>query len=787
MSHLLSRFLSRGALSLGCVLLCIGSTAYAVPGDEHWDARFGWPGPGGLITAVAQHNGRIYTGSQGTTNTPLMVWDGAQWNVMSTFSGSPTIITDLKFMGDTLFAAGQFTNVDGVAANGLAKWDGTNWSAIGFKGSASCLAVDGSNLYVSGIFSTNANGLLLNDVALWDGANWHAMGNGLGSASVGTIVYSVIATNGVIYAGGTFTNSGPAAVTNVAQWDGANWQPLAGGPGGTPNSLLLNGGILYAGGFFGTSIKSAVAQWDGSNWTLVGSGFDTAGVNVLMLNNQLCISGAFTNASGIHPLRFAVWNGTSWTNAGSGLSSTAQKAISTGTNILVGGSFLQAGGQVVNGLASWDGANWSSVGVPGRSSGISTTVRAIASDGTNVYVGGAFTAAGQTNANYIARFDGTNWYSLGSGIGPVGVGSTVVNALSVTNGNLYVGGYFSTAGGVSAANAAMWDGTNWHGFSGSPGGIVYTIAARPDGVYASGTYYTGTQYGAGYLTRWDGNEWTNVIVYDGNNYFEQFPLSTTVGLFTFAFWGTDLYVSGAFGFQWHDPTLTFFTNSANILRFDGTYARVVDGGLGGTNANAMVVFQNQLYVGGPFTTAGSNTASGLASWDGSAWHNAIGGGIVGNGTVDCLAADNSYLYVGGTFTNLGGQSIARIAKWDGANWSALGSGVSSTVLAACVAGSDLYVGGTLRVAGGKSSQFFGHWNSQSNYNVPTLINPAWPATNRLFHARLFGVPNVTNIVEASTDLHSWSGILTNTNGVYDFTDTNSSAFSRRYYRAGTPQ
>ena len=392
--------------------------------------------------AVASHNGKIYaSGLLNATNVPLLMWDGAQWNTLSEFYGSTTEVLDMVFVGNTLYAGGLFTNVNGVTANSVAKWDGTNWSSIGFKGTAYCLATDGTNLYVGGIFSTNLSGLTLNNIGRWDGTNWFAIGNGLGASNYPCAVYSILVTNGTVYGGGVFTNAGATAVTNVASWNGTTWQPLANGPGAAVDSLAMTGGYLYAAGTFGSSPESGVAQWNNSSWSLTGSGFNAGAQSLAVFNNQLYAVGTFTNASGLTANRAAVWNGSSWLPLGSGLSASGIKVISTGSNILVGGNFLLAGGYIANGLASWDGSNWGVIGTPGRLDGASSSVHTIAYDGTNYYLGGFFTAIGSTQANYIARFDGTNYYPLGSGMGPAG-GATIVSSIAVTNGIVYAGGFF---------------------------------------------------------------------------------------------------------------------------------------------------------------------------------------------------------------------------------------------------------------------------------------------------------------------------------------------------------
>src|SRR5207248_5482736 len=59
--------------------------------------------------------------------------------------------------------------------------------------------------------------------------------------------------------------------------------------------------------------------------------------------------------------------------------------------------------------------------------------------------GGSFTTAGGVAANYIAKWNGTNWSTFGSGM------NNRVGALAVSGGQLYVTGSFMTAGGRISA------------------------------------------------------------------------------------------------------------------------------------------------------------------------------------------------------------------------------------------------------------------------------------------------------------------------------------------------
>ena len=95
-----------------------------------------------------------------------------------------------------------------------------------------------------------------------------------------------------------------------------------------------------------------------------------------------------------------------------------------------------------------DAQSWSTCG-PGTALGnLSNGVRAIAVspyDGA-IYAGGTFTGS----VNYLAKYNSTNdtWEQVSTGInGPV-------YALTFFKNNLYVGGLFSTAGGVTVNNIA---------------------------------------------------------------------------------------------------------------------------------------------------------------------------------------------------------------------------------------------------------------------------------------------------------------------------------------------
>src|SRR5258708_32873548 len=72
----------------------------------------------------------------------------------------------------------------------------------------------------------------------------------------------------------------------------------------------------------------------------------------------------------------------------------------------------------------------------------------------NLYICGYFTAVGEAAANGLAKWDGTRWSPLGSGV------NGYVSALAVLGNDLYVAGAFTTAGGLPATHTAKWAGTS---------------------------------------------------------------------------------------------------------------------------------------------------------------------------------------------------------------------------------------------------------------------------------------------------------------------------------------
>src|SRR5262249_57631860 len=87
----------------------------------------------------------------------------------------------LAVSGTDLYAGGYFTNAGGIAANRIARWNGSSWSALGsgIQGAVRALAVSGSDVYAGGDLTT-AGRLAAHHIAKWEGGERSAVGAGGG-------------------------------------------------------------------------------------------------------------------------------------------------------------------------------------------------------------------------------------------------------------------------------------------------------------------------------------------------------------------------------------------------------------------------------------------------------------------------------------------------------------------------------------------------------------------------------------------------------------------------------
>ncbi len=520
----------------------VAATNIAQWNGSSWSAL--GSGIDGQVTALAVSGSDVYAGglfktAGGIATTNIAEWNGSGWSALGL--GINIGVQVLAVSGSDLYVGGTFTTAGGIPASDVAKWSGSSWSALGsgINGNVYALAVSGPNLYAGGHF-TKAGGLAATNIALWNGSSWSVPGSGMDST-----VSALAASGTKIYAGGSFTTASGAAANDIAQWDGSNWTALASiyGMNHEVLAMTISGTNLYVAGSFTTTGNGAtnnyVAQWNGSSWSALGSGMNSQVLALAVAGTNLYAGGSFKTAGGNAALHIARWDGSNWSALGSGVAGAGQTVDSlaaSGTNLYVGGSFTTAGGIAATNIAEWNGSSWSALG-PGLAGGFAGTslgVYALAVLGTDLYAGGNFTTAGATVLTNIAKWDGSSWTPVGSGAG-MGPTFPSVIALAVSGTNLYAGGVFTMADGSPANYIAKWDGSSWKALGSGLNSTVYSLAVSGSDLYVGGNFTTAGGSAANYIAKWDGSNWT--ALGSGMN-------STVVAL---AVSGSDLYAGGYFG------------------------------------------------------------------------------------------------------------------------------------------------------------------------------------------------------------------------------------------------
>ncbi|MFZ1460501.1 MAG: fibronectin type III domain-containing protein, partial [Ignavibacteria bacterium] len=133
---------------------------------------------------------------------------------------------------------------------------------LGLNERVICIAINGNDLYAGGDFYT-AGGISAKSIAKWNGTNWSALGNG-----INTTVLSIAINGNDLYAGGQFTTAGEASANNIAKWNGTNWSALGSGLNRAVYKIAIYGNDLIVSGEFQTAggvIANKIAKWDGTN------------------------------------------------------------------------------------------------------------------------------------------------------------------------------------------------------------------------------------------------------------------------------------------------------------------------------------------------------------------------------------------------------------------------------------------------------------------------------------------------------------------------------------------
>jgi hypothetical protein len=327
---------------------------------------------------------------------------------------------------------------------------------------------------------------------------------------------------------------------------------------------------------------------------------------------------------------------------GNGLSYVVHTLLPVASGVLpaglvAGGEFAFAGSASAIRLAEWSGTAWGSLGT-----GANSTIFCATVFDNQLIVGGSFTEIGGVSTTLIAAYNGTNWNSLGNGLSGI---YNQVSAVTSFNGQLIAGGSFAVAG--SDGNIAAWNGSQWRNLGQGVNGTVQALAVYNGKLLVGGIFANAGGVFRPALAVWNGSTWED---FPGG-----FPSLAFGGINQFLVEGANLYVVGTFG----GP-------SPGVRMWDGSSWQYFGAGVTPASVNAIALYDNQIFIGGSFSSADGHPASNLARWDGATWQ-PMGAGA--DSVVNALAVfDDQFgagpaLYAGGYFEHVDEVSSWYIARW----------------------------------------------------------------------------------------------------------------------------
>lgn len=392
-----------------------GATTYGPRGPVYdlksWDPDGAGSAPAVLVIAGGFQDVDRADGTTFRANN-ICIWDGCDYQPLCDTSQSMTdrgfnaLVRCLEVYQGVLYAGGVFGSVDGAAADGIASWNGTNWSEVGGgvqdgngdRGWVYDLHThnDGSStyLYVGGVFE-QVNGGAQSGLARWNGSAWSSIGNvnqcANGTPGLGKVM-SIASEGTDLVIAGDFWSIGGTVAADTAWYSGGTWSRTSSVygigenitiPPCTPNCGNVARSTVHAVGSDGTY------SWAGG---LAGSA-----VGVHKLSYDICsLPMTQTPLTGIARSQRVTWSDAAGAGAG-------PQMIDSSQFLLIGSDIYAVGDQqsyppndpsptsYPHNVCKWSGSAWVPVG-----DYLVGAVRAIEVHLGEIYIGGDFGGASTT-------------------------------------------------------------------------------------------------------------------------------------------------------------------------------------------------------------------------------------------------------------------------------------------------------------------------------------------------------------------------------------------------------
>lgn len=680
-------------------------------------------GTNGTVSALAVYDedgtgpmpAALYVGGEfseagGQVARNIAKWDGTVWSPVGG-GVDDDVLTLLVVEGDgggpraaatgsqpsVLYVGGNFEAAGGVAAAGIAQWNGTSWSPVGdgvslnvIRGRVSALTLfdddgdgpHGPELFAGGYF-TEAGGVAAASVAKWDGQSWSSLGTVITSSGE-VFDLTVFDEDGAgpnapaLFAGGTFRFSGDVDASFVARWNGTEWSDVPGGATGGVIALSTfdedGAGPQSARLFVGTRL-SGLHVWDGTAWSEPSQG-PFAGRRIYGLA-VLDPDGPSPEPSSLHIVADELilrWDGGSLSSVGNGLNSWAEALAvydedgdgPEPARLFAAGNFVMAGAIRTSSIAAWDGSRWSSPD-GGRGIWFSHLSAVDMTPNLSVLFGG-------DSLREPLGWDGTSW-----SLYPNASSDLVRHVAGVDHDGsgpdpttLYALGSFALPDGAGRTSLAIWDGSTWVPWN-SPerDGYIGALGVFDDdgpgprlpALYVGGRF-TMESIAAQGIARWDGTSWSSVGDGIAGEVTKLAPFHSNNPETS----APELYAA------WHSRVLPS-SRADRVSKWDGTSWTALGDELDG-DIIAIAAFDDDgpgpgfptAYLAGSFYLDEESPPSSLIRWNGASWSE-VAGDI--QGRIEALAVFDEDgagpappgLVASGDFRRIEGVSSGRIAKW----------------------------------------------------------------------------------------------------------------------------
>ncbi len=234
-------------------------------GAARWDGQAWHPFGFTSVDAMLVHEGSLYAALGLTGPNTVGRWnpESQAWDLVGPFPEQVFISALTVHNGDLV--AGGFGN----AANAW-RWDGAAWLPLGGPmglGALHTFAVYNGELIAGGFIpGTFTN--ILNGLARFNGTDWVAVGGGMfqNNSEWSLFVSDLLVHNGVLLVAGGFTHAGQPGfggieAGNIASWNGTSWSALGAGTNDPTLSLHPHGGEVHVGGWFHKAGGKPAGHW----------------------------------------------------------------------------------------------------------------------------------------------------------------------------------------------------------------------------------------------------------------------------------------------------------------------------------------------------------------------------------------------------------------------------------------------------------------------------------------------------------------------------------------------